>query len=961
MPASQKIIDLIQRFQDNFEDYKRSSYNEAQVRREFIDPFFRELGWDVDNVSNLSEAYKEVVHEDSIRIEGNIKAPDYSFRISGIRKYFVEAKKPSVNITTAIAPAYQLRRYGWSANLPVSILTDFEELVIYDCRFKPNEDDQAQVGRLKTYHYTEYVSKWEEIYEVFSKEAVLSGALDKFSAELPIRGTALVDTVFLSEIEMWRTNLARDIVKNNVGISQRDLNFIIQKTIDRIIFLRIGEARGLEPYHILGDAAKQSGVYSQLLFLFQRADDKYNSGLFHFKAEKHRHGPPDTFSLAIKISDSVLRSIISSLYYPISPYEFSVMPSDILGQVYERFLGKLVNIHTGGKIIVEDKPEVKKAGGVFYTPVHIVKDIITRTVGDLLAGKKPKDIDGSIPTRKFRVLDPSCGSGSFLIEVYQFLLDWHLNYYVNNNPAQLSKGKSAKLATSSAGGWILTNAEKKRILTQYIYGVDIDPQAVEVTKLSLALKMLEGENPEAKSNQIRLIQERILPDLENNIKCGNTLIASDLFDHIQIGLFDQEEQYRINTFDWDDEFRDIIDSGGFDCIVGNPPYGAYIGRFEIEYLNSTFQHQNYQLDSYILFIEKSYHLLRDGGRVGVIIPNTWLSNIKNDGIRKLILEGTQINSIQHYRYRVFPKVTVDTETVVLSKKNPTPDSKIYVRIWNKNRSHHDYVIPQERWSIKNGAAISIYETPELFDLSDRMSSLPKLDDLCNITQGLKPFQRGKGKPAQTQEIVDSKPYISSKKIDSSFSPLLRGSLIGRYEILWDNDYWIQYGDWLAEPRASAGHTFAQKIVIRQTGDSLIAALDENRFYIRDNLYSIIQKDPSINLKYILALLNSDLLNWYYRNIISSESGEALAQVKRGQLALLPIKYDQKEEGVVIALIDEIISHKKKLRSANNPYDLKIIANQITKLEKQKNAAINKIYGLSLSEERALADSDTRFN
>ncbi|MBU2261236.1 MAG: restriction endonuclease subunit M, partial [Proteobacteria bacterium] len=330
MPAPPEILELVKRFQENLTTYTFGTYNETQLRREFIDPFFRVLGWDVDNTAGHAEAYKDVIHEDAIRIGGEMKAPDYCFRIGGTRKFFIEAKKPAVDIAGNAGPAYQLRRYAWSAGLPLSILTDFEALAVYDCRIKPDHADRASAARVLYVTFREYAARWEEIASVFAKQAVLKGSFDRYAESTRLKkGTAGVDEAFLGEIEAWRDLLARNIALRNPDLSQRELNAAVTLTINRIIFLRICEDRGIEPYGQLQALLNGGGVYKRLVEIFYRADDRYNSGLFHFRAEKDRPAPPDHLTLGLAIDDKTLKEIFRGLYYPDSPYEFSVLPADI--------------------------------------------------------------------------------------------------------------------------------------------------------------------------------------------------------------------------------------------------------------------------------------------------------------------------------------------------------------------------------------------------------------------------------------------------------------------------------------------------------------------------------------------------------------------------------------------------------------------------------------------------------
>jgi hypothetical protein len=247
--ALKQVSILVDRFQQNIEAYQSLVYNETQLRIEFVDPFFEALGWDVANKAGYAEQYKDVIHEDAIKVAGATKAPDYCFRIGGVRKLFLETKKPSVDIKEQTSPAYQLRRYAWSAKLPLSILTNFEELAIYDCRLRPRPTDKPSIGRIRYYTYPQYLDSFEGIHNLLSKESVLKGSFDKFAeSDRQKRGTSEVDAEFLKEIESWRETLARTIAARNPKLFVRELNFAVQFTIDRIIFLRMCEDRGIEPY-----------------------------------------------------------------------------------------------------------------------------------------------------------------------------------------------------------------------------------------------------------------------------------------------------------------------------------------------------------------------------------------------------------------------------------------------------------------------------------------------------------------------------------------------------------------------------------------------------------------------------------------------------------------------------------------------------------------------------------------
>ncbi len=969
-----RILELVETFDRNIDTYRSQAYNEMQLRREFIDPFFEELGWDVSNKQGFAPAYRDVIHEDAVKVGTATKAPDYGFCIGGVRnrKFFLEAKKPAVDIKDDGEPAYQLRRYAWSAKLPLSVLTDFEEFAVYDCLIKPKHTDRASVGRIMYLTYKEYADRWDEIAATFSKDAVLKGSFDRFATTAKGKhGTTPVDVAFLDEIEKWRRGLAQTIAHNNRSLSKHEMNFAVQQTIDRILFLRMCEDRGIEPYKQLDSLTNGNRVYPRLCELFERADKKYNSGLFYFQPEKGRAEPPDELTLNLVVEDPILKLILSSLYYPQCPYEFYVIPPEILGNVYEQFLGRVVTVSPARRVSIDEKPEVKKAGGVYYTPSYIVDYIVKNTVGKLLGDptvchceeqsdeailNKLKTKNSKLKTPKevanLRILDPACGSGSFLLGAYTYLLDYHRDWYVANDPAKYTK----QIYRLRADQWHLTIAEKKKILLNNIFGVDIDSQAVEVTKLSLLLKVLEGENQETVGQVYKMFHERALPDLGNNIKCGNSLIGPDFFDNPDIYSSDDELRRKINAFGWHAEFPQVFKQGGFDIVIGNPPYGAFLSNDETHYLFDNFKFQAYKLDTYLLFVEQALNISKKIGLIGMIIPNTWLLNLLSTEFRKQIFNCTQIENIRHYRRPVFINATVDTEVIVIKKCTPAEKHHINILIVEKNGNIDDYTILQERWRKGDGQPVNIFERPELVNLADKLKRMDVLDNSCVITQGAKPFQVGKGDPPQTHKIVDEKPFVSEKRKDATFRPLLRGSLIQKYRILWNRDYWISFGDWLAEPRYSAQYDTPKKIVVRQTGDSLVATLDCEQFIVRDNLYTIVAGNNGLALQFVLGLLNSRLLNWYYQKILNPEQGEPLAQVKRGHLAKLPIpqldlstRSDKAKHDKMVNLVDRMLDLHKKLAVAKVPDEKTKLQRQISTTDSQIDNLVYDLYNLTPEE------------
>jgi hypothetical protein len=509
-------------------------------------------------------------------------------------------------------------------------------------------------------------------------------------------------------------------------------------TIDRLIFLRMAEDRGIEEYAKLLGLVNGNDVYGRLVSQFRDADDRYNSGLFHFRDERDRGGEPDGLTPNLKMDDGVLEGIIRGLYYPESPYEFSVLPIEVLGQVYEQFLGSVIHLEDDGHTAaVEQKPEVRKAGGVYYTPTYIVDYIVENTIGRLLRGKKPGPRGGA---SRLKIVDPACGSGSFLIGAYEYLLDWHRDRYLEDGPQKWSK----QLYEGRGGNWHLTIEEKKRILLNNIYGVDIDPQAVEVTKLSLLIKVLEGESEQSLQSQLRMFQERALPDLRENIKCGNSLIGPDFYENEQMVLLDDEEHYRINVFDWQAAFPQVYEGedSGFDVVIGNPPYIRIqalkeFAPVEVEHYKTAYRSAgkgNY--DIYVVFVERGLELLNKSGRLGYILPHKFFNAKYGQPVRDLISSGKHLSEIVHFGdEQVFTGATTYTALLFLDKVGS--EQFRFVKAddlteWRTTREAEEGAISVEK-SIADEWNFYIGKDSETLD---RLSQMPtKLGDIAHIFVG----------------------------------------------------------------------------------------------------------------------------------------------------------------------------------------------------------------------------------
>ncbi|MFH1444263.1 MAG: TaqI-like C-terminal specificity domain-containing protein [Candidatus Peregrinibacteria bacterium] len=937
MPVPKEILTLVEHFKRKREELKSAGYKEAQLRVEFLDPLLEALGWDMRNAQGHAEALKEVIHEDAIRIGDFMKAPDYCMKIGRDRKFFVEAKKPSVDVKDAPAAALQLRRYAWSAKLPLSILTDFEEFAIYDCRIRPHKADKASTARIFFCTFEEYAERWDEIAAIFSKEAVLKGSFDKYAGEKR-RGTQEVDDEFLKEIEHWRELLAKNIATRNSSLGQQEMNYAVQQTIDRIIFLRICEDRGLETYGRLQAELNGSGIYGRLTELFREADARYNSGLFHFKEEKDQGEPPDTVTPHLTIDDAVLNEIITRLYPPDSPYAFSVIPSEILGQVYEQFLGKVIRLTEGHHAKVEEKPEVRKAGGVYYTPKYIVDYIVEHTIGKLLEGKKPKQVS------EIKIVDPACGSGSFLLGAYQLLLDWHLRYYTEHD----SKKWKKELYKTKAGDYRLSSTERKRILLNNIFGVDIDAQAVEVTKLSLLLKVLEDETGQTMQQQLSSMRERVLPDLGKNIQCGNSLIGPDFYDGEQQALLETEDadRQRINVFDWEAAFPDVFKrkNPGFDAVIGNPPYVLMQELNQpavFSYFSKKYKAARYKIDTYHVFVEKGLSLAKQNGFLGYITPNSFLRNKHAKELRQILLSSSEIEQIRLFYYSVFKGASVDTVVIVLKraeKPNPHHEVKI-IKSYSPLISTNEPPCLQKSWIKHPEYHFGVDGTSDSQDIINCIQNNSiQLGDFATAYFGIQTFDRGQ--------------FVSNKQ-GKGFRPVIDGGNISPYHFEPPHEY-VQF---IPEAIKSGGkeHVYEQeRIVMRQIGSSPVATIAPAGLYTLNTIYNVFfTRNSSYDLHFILALFLSKLGKWYWQQMFFDQK-RTFPKIKKEAILSFPIpKIDSKQQrnmhDQIVTLVGQMISFQAKLLTAKTPHDQESLRRQIEATDRKIDELVYELYGLTEAE------------
>jgi type I restriction-modification system DNA methylase subunit len=1000
-----EIKNLVTNFARNEDDYCRSGskYNETQLRKDFVEPFFGILGWDVENMMGLPQNLREVAYEGKVDSDDESrKKPDYAFRLAGKRKFFVETKKPSIAVERDSKSAFQLRRYGWSAKLPVSVLTNFKYLIIYDCQTAPDKRDTFRTCRMELYSYHDYEQKFEEIYELLSRESVYSGAFDKAFAGVVIKGSLPIDEYFLTQIDKWRKRLANELIKKNPDIKEDELNFLVESFINRIVFLRICEDREIEKYETLLQTAKK-GAKERLIDVFKSADKKYNSGLFDFRK--------DTLSLRVAISDNILVKIIKDLYYPRSPYIFSVVESNILGQIYELFLTKRIVIADKHGIKIVKKPEITHDLGIISTPQFIVEEIVDRTIRPLCEGKDPRQIS------ELRFVDIACGSGSFLLEVYNYLLNYHLNLYVKTQAQD-------KIYRGEGDNWYLTIQEKKRILLNNIFGIDIDPSAVEVTKFSLLVRLLEDESA---SSVNAYASSNVLPSLEENIKCGNSLVDKSFFRFKRVSELSSDELDKLKIFDWDQAFQ-FKGQTGFDAILGNPPYTRIqvmkkLFPLELEYYQQHYQsgHTN-NFDKYYLFIERALDRLRDNGLAGFIVPHKFMKIKAGETLRRIISEGAYLQELVHFgKEQVFEKSTTTYTCLLVLNKSGSAEFKLELV---KNLHDWKYNVASRRpIAVKTSEITSapwLLIVGPLKMLVERLQKLPKrLSDLADIFVGLqtsmdkvyviKPksmsnnkirfrdfrgrewtIEKGITRPAiydlETTSFMNLRPnsliifpyFFKNEKAFPYREEELRKrfplalSYLRHYRRLlakrdvsgFDGEKWFRYG----RSQSLTKFDGRSKLIVKVLSLAPCFTYDNSNLCFTGGgngpYYGVsLKSNQAISEFFLQGVLNSKLMDLFVKNWSSvfragyySYGKEFIEKLPMPDLDLSK-NNDKQLHGQIVGIVKRLRHLEKQLEKINVPAKRSLVISQMELLKDELDEAVYSLYNLRESEKEYLKNLD----
>ncbi|MCB1191789.1 MAG: N-6 DNA methylase, partial [Leptospiraceae bacterium] len=676
--SREKIKELTESFEAKLDFIKTSKeYKEAQIGDEFIKPLFKYLNWNISNEGIVSPHEREFI----VQAQGrNRKEPDYLLQLENKRRFYIEAKHTKYDLQKRTDYIWQAYSYSYSTQtrpeyekVDFALLTDFEEFRFFDCTFPVKNHETLNNYCVLDWTYIDYIKNFDKLWEYFERENVRNGSLEKlYISEKKIKENRIPpDKAFLKDLDDekngWRIKLAKDVKKYHPEFSAEFITQTVQLILDRFIFIKVLVDREIEEDYIekivnkiKSIKNKEEGIiYDEFKEIFEQLDKTYNGSIFTKRPELD----------AVIVSNKILLDVLKDFLPQNSRYNFKVIPIEILGTIYEQFLGKVV-VTTAKQAKIDYKPEVRKAGGVYYTPDYIVNYIVEKTIGNKL-----QDCKKFSELLEIKICDPACGSGSFLISAYNALIQWTSKYYqkkvkTENGTTQiekLSREEKTLVYLDSDGNVRLTSKIKRDILKSCIYGVDIDPQAVEVTKMSLSLKALENTSHYEVYNERTLFHTTILPPLEGNIKCGNSLVGLDYYSNELI--LSREEEKSIRPFEWNREFKAIMDHGGFDFILGNPPYYNIniLTKKYFQYLESIYQeiHTGYN-DIMYYFIYKGINLLRQNGTSGFITSNYYLGNSYAKKLRIYLKPFIQI-ILNFQNYRVFEDANIHTN-IIISKK-----------------------------------------------------------------------------------------------------------------------------------------------------------------------------------------------------------------------------------------------------------------------------------------------------
>jgi len=903
------LVDKIKTLIDKYNSIKSKglikSYDEANTCKDFILPLFEALGWDISN--------REEVTAQASASRGRV---DYAFCIKDIPKFFLEAKslKADLNDTRW---AEQTINYAWHKGVVWAVLTDFEAIKVFNAEWSARNPNESLFFEIR---YDKYSENFDQL-SLLSKQAFLENRLDKEAEKWGKKRRKIpVDEKLLSDILKWRNLLANSLRKNHPALLEEELDESIQRILDRLIFIRTCEDRNIEPTILSPllrewlDSGKKRRLSQELKSVFRNFDDGYNSQIFS------PHLCED-----LKINEDVLEIIINGLYETEDRsirYDFSAIDADVLGSMYEQYLGHILK-KTPTRTTVTEKHLRRKEMGIYYTPKYIVDYIVKNTVGELLKEKPYKE------AMKLKILDPACGSGSFLIRAFE-----EMDNYLKEKRSQ--KGEE------------FAYFRRMEILNNNLYGVDLDKQAVEIAQLNLLLESLE---------------KRLKLPVIKNIRRGNSLISGD--ELMMFKYFGKNWQEK-HPFNWQEEYPEVFQDGGFDVVIGNPPYvrADELAQDEKSFWLEKFSSPYGKFDIYFLFIEQSIKLLREGGMLGFIVSNKFIAGDTGQKLRSFILDKCAIKQIIDVsNITVFKEASVYPVIIVLQKETAL----------NKRQNN----IVMGGINISNGAELTISkfkitnvpqkdfnmfgESLFLYNLSDEVRSIiekatincDRLDGRVNISEGL-------------HTGADETFLVTKKDRTKTYRTTLRGQQVDRYSIRLSREFLDTSLFRQKFPRITPRENLlnSTKIVIREFAKCLTTTIDENKTFCLGSIYFATPKKmvSSNELKYILALLNSSLIDFIYRTLFeTTHMRGGYIKYRTSYLGLMPIRKidftklkEKKMHDDLIKLVDKVLDLNKQIQKTSEKSDKWYNLNtEIAKTDKAIDSLVYVLYGITERERKII--------
>lgn len=898
--TKEKIKNLVKKFKETKEKGSFKGHSEEDIKIGYILELFEIFGWNTRDIEDLKSESKSI-------FRGRV---DHAFKINGVIKFLLEDKKLSVNIQDNLEIQQKSYNYGYHKGIRYAIITNFEQMIVLDCFTKDFNKSIWKVFGCDDYYNGfgfDFLYRFRK--SAFLKEKSELDLYADFDRKTIIQRNSVEELIY-AQLKHWRDVITQEIqnhpIKNKFIKTDEELDEAVQTLINRLIFIRFCEDRGFESYQRLKEIIskwelkKGNSISEMLRKLFIEFDKDYDSELFT---------PPKYIDL--ELDDKILFEIISSLYTNKENnafFDFADIGVDVLGDIYEEYL-KYLLYNSKKKSRLKQKHQHRKQFGQFYTPSYIVKYILDNTLQKKLEKTNERDITN------IKILDPACGSGSFLIKAIDILKEYYNQHKLENGLV---------------------------ILKNNIFAVDIDKKACEIAKLNLLLKTIP--------------KKQRLDPLKENIKNGNSLISGDkeeLKKYFNNGLFQKK------PFNWEEQFEEIFKQGGFDIVIGNPPYvftrGKHFDKGERDYFIDKYYknlettqkgkaRQSGKINSFSLFILRGIQLLKDNGLLGFIVPNNLLRVTILDNLRKFILDNCKINKIVDLSSRVFKDVTASTIIIILEKEKE-----------KSKRDNNEIEVITDVEDLMSG----VYKTHKIKqgDFYKNKNYVFNIISNENYNEILKKIEGGTtllGNIGKSFNGIATKKnknkYIFNRPKNSKYKPLLEGKDIKRYRIEFRNRYIIYDRKLLHRPRDEKIFLSDEKIVTQRIGggsEVIIATLDNEQYYTFNSTNNIILDNKNFSSKYILGLLNSKLINWYYVMKFTNLS-VLTVNVSKTFLEQLPIKnVDVDKQKPIIEKVDKILELNKDLVKQKDKFSTKYLKlkEEIDKLDEEINDLIYDLYNV----------------